>query len=472
MINKKGDFMKKKVTSLLMSLMLSLFVLTACGNNGQEAKEPVENKAQTEESAESTESTEEENADQEADADKEADAEEAKEDASDDSASGETTEIVFWHAMGGGQGEALEKLVKQFEEENPNIKVNLQNQGNYGDLNQILVATMQSPQDLPTITQAYPDWMLQFESADLVTELTDMVKGDNGIEDYEDILPGVREEIEEDGKIMGLPFNKSTEVFWYNKTLFDELGLEVPTTYEELEEVSKKIKEEKDIPGVGFDSLPNYYATYMHNNGVEMDQDLDVASDKSVEAVDYYQRGIKEGYFRIAGTDQYMSGPFANEQVGAYIGSNAGEVYVKDGVEGKFEYAAAPYPAESSVQQGTNIYMFENASEDQKKAAFEFLKFLVSKESQIQFALDTGYMPARTSAVEDSKYKDSDSAIAKILADATKNLYSRPLAPGSQQAYNDIGSTLEQILSNPDADIKAELEAFAPQYQSDFSDAN
>ena len=455
--------MKKKVTSLLMSLMLSLFVLTACGNNGQEAKEPAENKAQTEETAESTE---EENADQEADA------EEAKEDASDDSASGETTEIVFWHAMGGGQGEALEKLVKQFEEENPNIKVNLQNQGNYGDLNQILVATMQSPQDLPTITQAYPDWMLQFQSADLVADLTDMVKGENGIEDYEDILPGVREEIETDGKIMGLPFNKSTEVLWYNKTLFDELGLEVPTTYEELEEVSKKIKEEKDIPGVGFDSLPNYYATYMHNNGLEMDQDLDLAGDKSVEAVEYYQKGIKDGYFRIAGTDQYMSGPFANEQVGAYIGSNAGEVYVKDGVEGKFEYAAAPYPAESSVQQGTNIYMFENASDDQKKAAFEFLKFLVSKESQIQFALDTGYMPARTSAVEDSKYKDSDSAIAKILADATKNLYSRPLAPGSQQAYNDIGSTLEQILSNPDADIKAELEAFAPQYQSDFSDAN
>ncbi|WP_044565828.1 ABC transporter substrate-binding protein [Anaerococcus provencensis] len=456
--------MKKKVTSLLMSLMLSLFVLTACGNNGQEAKEPAETNTQTEETAESTE---EESTDQEADT------EEAKEeDATDDNASGEATEIVFWHAMGGGQGEALEKLVKQFEDENPNIKVNLQNQGNYGDLNQILVATMQSPQDLPTITQAYPDWMLQFQSADLVTDLTDMVKGDNGIEDYEDILPGVREEIEEDGKIMGLPFNKSTEVLWYNKTLFDELGLEVPTTYEELEEVSKKIKEEKDIPGVGFDSLPNYYATYMHNNGVEMDQDLDVAGDESVAAVEYYQKGIKEGYFRIAGTDQYMSGPFANEQVGAYIGSNAGEVYVKDGVEGKFEYAAAPYPAESSVQQGTNIYMFENASDDQKKAAFEFLKFLVSKESQIQFALDTGYMPARTSAVEDSKYKDSDSAIAKILADATKNLYSRPLAPGSQQAYNDIGSTLEQILSNPDADIKAELEAFAPQYQSDFSDAN
>lgn len=456
--------MTKKITSLLMGIMLSLFVLVGCGNDSKEASKPVENNTQTEESAKSTE-------DKTDDADKDDDTKDAKKEDKDEEASDETTEIVFWHAMGGGQGEALEKLVKEFEKENPNIKVNLQNQGNYGDLNQILVATMQSPDDLPTITQAYPDWMLQFQDANLVADLTDMVKGEDGIEDYDDIIPGVREEIEEDGKIVGLPFNKSTEVLWYNKTMFDELGLEVPTTYEQLEEVSKKIKEEKGIPGVGFDSLANFYSTYLHNKGLDMDEDLDVAGEKSVEAVEYYQKGIKDGYFRIAGTDQYMSGPFANEQVGAYIGSNAGEVYIKDGVEDKFEYAAAPYPAESSVQQGTNIYMFDNASEEEKKAAFEFLKFLISKDSQIDFALDTGYIPVRTSAIEDSKYKDSNSAIAKILADATKNLYSRKLAPGSQQAYNDIGSTLEQILSNPDADIKSELEAFTPQYQSDFSEA-
>ena len=341
--------MKKKVTSLLMSLMLSLFVLASCGNNTT-TTETTTKEATTEEASQTT--TEDANKT----------AEVATEETTDTNNAGEETEIVFWHAMGGGQGEALEKLVKQFEEENPNIKVNLQNQGNYGDLNQILVSTMQSPQDLPTITQAYPDWMLQFQSADLVTDLTDMVKGENGIEDYEDILPGVREEIEEDGKIMALPFNKSTEVLWYNKTLFDELGLEVPTNYDELFEASKKIYDEKGIPGVGFDSLSNYYVTYLKNNGdIAMDENLDVASEPSVAAVEYYQNGIKEVYFRIAGTDQYMSGPFANEQVGAYIGSNAGEVYVRDGVDGKFEYAAAPYPAESNVQQGTNIYMFDKA---------------------------------------------------------------------------------------------------------------
>lgn len=449
--------MNKKVYSLLTTLMLSLAVLVGCGNqeaNTDKKADTATNDTKVEEKADDTKDKSKEDKDKK---------EESKNDSEDEKA-----EITFWHAMGGGQGEALENLVADFEKEHPNIKVNLQNQGNYGDLNQILVATMQSPSDLPTITQAYPDWMLQFEDSNLVTDLTDMVKGEDGVEDYDDILPGLREEIEQDGKIMGLPFNKSTEVLWYNKTLFDELDLKVPKNYDELKEVSKKIYEEKNIPGVGFDSLPNFYATYLHNKGLEMDKDLDITSSKSAEAVNYYLDGIKDGYFRIAGTDQYMSGPFANEQVGAYIGSNAGEVYVKDGVEDKFEYNAAIYPAESSVQQGTNIYMFDNADDAQKKAAFEFLKYLTSKEAQIKFALDTGYMPIRKSALEDSEYKDSDSAIAPILADATKNLYSRPLTPGSQQAYNDVGSTLEQILSNPDSDVESELKAFEGQYKSDF----
>src|SRR5699024_8933986 len=143
-------------------------------------------------------------------------------------------------------GEALEKLVKEFEDENPNIKIDLQNQGNYNDLSQKLTATMQSTDDLPTITQAYGDWMLPFMEADLVTDLKPYIENEElAFEDYEDILPGLREETMKDGEITSLPFNKSTEVLWYNKTLFDELGLEVPTTFEELKEVSKKIYEEK-----------------------------------------------------------------------------------------------------------------------------------------------------------------------------------------------------------------------------------
>lgn len=435
--------MKKKL-SLLMALVLSLGAFTACGsNNDKEADTSTDTKVE-----------------EEAKDNKE---EEGKEE------TGKTdgqTEIVFWHAMGGGQGEALENLTKKFEEENPDIKVTLQGQGKYGDLNQILVNSMQSPKDLPTITQAYPDWMLQFKDADMLADLKDYVKND--MDDYDDILPGIREEIEKDGVIEALPFNKSTEVFWYNKTLYDELGLKEPTSFEELKENAKKIYEEKGIPGAGFDSLSNFYLTYLKNKGIEFDENLDVASPESIEAVEYYLEGIKEGYFRIAGTDQHLSGPFANEQVGSFVGSNAGEVYVKEALNDKFEYAAAPYPAEKAFQQGTNIYMFDKASDEEKQAAFKYMQFLASKDSQVEFAIATGYMPARKSAVEDEAYKTSDSKIAPILDKASEKLFSRPLAPGSQQAYNDVASLLESILSNPDANVKAELEAFAPQYKADF----
>ncbi|MSS77648.1 ABC transporter substrate-binding protein [Anaerococcus sp. AGMB00486] len=433
----------KKILKTSLALALSLGVLVGCGGN---------EKANTASNDASNASTEK------------------KESTIVEDLKDKKVEITFWHAMSGGQGEALEKLVKEFEEKNPNIKVNLQNQAAYKDLNQKLTATMQSVDQLPTITQAYPDWMVQFIDGGLVQDLKPYIENEKlKFDNYDDIVEGLRNEVEKDGKIMALPFNKSTEIFWYNKSLFDELGLKVPRNYDELKEVAKKIHDEKGIAGVGFDSLSNYYQTYLENKGIKMDSKLDVTSDVSKEAINYYLDGIKEGYFRIAGSDKYMSAPFANEQVGAYIGSNAGEVYVKDGVQGKFEYEAAAYPAEKSVQQGTNIYMFNNATEEEKTAAYLFLKFLTEKDSQIQFGLDTGYIPVRQSAIKDDAYKNSDSKVAPIIGEATKELYTRVVEPGSQQAYNDTQSFLEKIFSNPEnVDLDKELESFKQTYESAY----
>lgn len=431
-----------KVKKMLAVLLAALFVLTSCGKTTDKessAEVSTEEKSSTEES--SKEITKEE----------------------------KEVEIIFWHAMNGGQEEALTSLTESFMNENPNIKVTLQNQANYGDLSQKITSTMQSPKNLPTITQAYPDWLVGAIKEGLVVDLTSYIDNADkaiALDNKDDILEGLRKGVEIDGGIYGMPFNKSTEVLWYNKTLFDELQLEVPKTFEELKEVSKTIFEKKNIAGVGFDSLSNYYTTYLQNKGVAFDENLDVTGDLSKEACNYYFEGIKGGYFRIAGTDKYLSGPFGNEQVAMYVGSNAGETYVKEGVSGKFEYAVAPYPAEQSVQQGTDIYMFNEASEEQKSAAWEYLKYLTSKDAQVEWATKTGYMPIRKSAIESDAYKNSDSAIAPILAEATKNLYSRPLKDGSQTAYNDVGAMLEALLSSPDNDVEDALNSFKETFES------
>ena len=374
----------------------------------------------------------------------------------------EPAEITFWHAMNGDLEKSLTSLTEKFMAENPNIKVTLQNQSSYKDLQQKITATVASPKDLPTMTQAYPDWMFNPIKDNLVTDLTPYIENETlKFDNYEDILPSFREAAKIDGKIYGMPFNKSTEVLWYNKTLLDELGLKAPTTYDELVQVAKTIKEKKGIAGAGFDSLNTYYTTFLKTEGKTFDSNFDVTDEASAKALNYYLEGVKEGYFRIAGTDNYLSGPFGNGTVAMYVGSNAGENFVKQGVGDKFEVAAAPYPTSASLQQGTDLYVFSSATAEQKTAAYMFLKFLTTKENQITWASQTGYMPVRQSAIDSEEYKKSGSLIAPILSDATKNLYTNPVVSGADAAYREAGTVMETVLANPsNADVTKTLEGF------------
>jgi multiple sugar transport system substrate-binding protein len=382
-------------------------------------------------------------------------------------------EITFWHGMTGEQGKTLTTLTDEFMKANPKIKVNLQNQSSYADLQQKLTSTLQSPKNLPTITQAYPSWLTQAFGDDQVVDLNPYINSKDSKLAFDgwtsDVLPGLRDGVTFDGKTLGMPFNKSTEVLWYNKTMLDSLGIKPPTSYDELAAASKQIQKAKGIPGIGFDSLSNFYITYLKNEGKTFDKNLDVTGPESTKAFEYYGSGINDGSFRIAGTDKYMSGPFGSQKAAMYIGSNAGETFVKQGAAGKFEYSAAPYPAKYALQQGTDIYMFTSASPEQRTAAYLYEKFLTTKDSQVTWALGTGYMPIRKSAIADPKYSGSDSAIAPILADATKNVFTPPVTDGYQQAMDDTEKALESFLAKPNNDVKSALSNFKTTYDSDWN---
>ncbi|MGL4623789.1 MAG: extracellular solute-binding protein [Culicoidibacterales bacterium] len=373
----------------------------------------------------------------------------------------EPVEITFWHAMNGAQEESLTKLTDAFMAENANITVTLQNQSSYPDLQQKLTATQASPANLPTLTQAYPDWMLNAVNDGLVLALDEYITNETiGFDDYEDIVEGFRTATVINDKTYAIPFNKSTELLWYNKTLLDGLGLEAPTTLDELATVAQTVQQETGIVGAGFDALSNYYTTYITNEGEVYDADFDVTGQASQDAVNYYLDGVKEGYFRIAGTDKYLSGPFASETVAMFIGSNAGESFVVSGVDGKFEIGVAPFPAKNKIQQGTDLYVFDSATAEQKTAAFEYLKFMTSAESQLTWATDTGYVPVRTSVLESEAYKTNGSLVTPILEEATQGLFTNPVVEGANATYKESATMMEGILADPTIDVASHLEAF------------
>lgn len=379
----------------------------------------------------------------------------------------EPVEVIYWHAMNGAQEEALTKLTNDFNAANENITIVLQNQSSYADLSQKLTATMASPANLPTITQGYTNWFYDAAQDGLLQDLTPYITNSViGIEDVSDIIQGFMDGAKINDVQYGLPFNKSSEALFYNSDIFEEYGIEAPTTFDDFLAAAKTVAEKSNgaVVGGGFDSLNNYYVTQMINRGHKLDDTLDVTSADSVEVINMYLDGIKGGYLRIAGSDKYLSGPFGNELIAMNIGSTAGETYVKSGAEGKFTPGAVAVPVEKGIQQGTDNFMFANATPEQKTAAFLYMDFLTSAESTLYWAENTGYLPVRTSVIESDAYTSLDSMIAPIAKEITSNMFTIPA--NANAVYNEISVMMEDILSQPNIDLESTLASYQSTIES------
>jgi multiple sugar transport system substrate-binding protein len=379
------------------------------------------------------------------------------------------TTVNFWYSLTGTSQSALQKLTKDFEKKNPNITIKLQSQGgNYSDLQAKLVSGLQSPKDLPTITQAYPGWLYNAAKNNMLVNLTPYVNNKSvGWGSYKN--SGIKKALWDGANIggtqYGVPFNKSVEVLFYNKTLLDKYGVKVPSNMSQLASASAEIyrKSHHKVRGMGFDALNNYYMMQMKETyGKDFNKNLNFAAKDSVKAINYYANGVKAGYFMQAGTQKYMSTPFNNGQVAMFIGSTANEAYLKQGLKKGYVYGVAARPSQMNVQQGTDIYMFKKASAMQKAAAFKYLKFLTSKSSQLYWAKQTGYMPVNTAALNDSAYQQAkNSKIPAILSKTSKKLYFLPVTKNSITAYDQVNVNMQNILAkaskgqNWTSDIKA-----------------
>ncbi len=321
----------------------------------------------------------------------------------------EGLEIHFWHAMGGGLGETIEAICTMFNESNEyGITVVPTYQGGYTDLHAKIMAALQAG-EAPHMGQAYGNNIIIYMQSDQVVQLDSYIYDETyGVEDWEDVLEGYRIENSAypDGHFYSLPCNKSTEVLYYNKTFFEANNLEVPTTWEELKDVSIAASEILGAPAFGYDSLQNMFITWVQQAGgqyTNTDGEILFDSPEAREALQFFVDGVNGGYFRAAGEDQYMSGPFNDQKAVMFIGSTSGAAYVGSD-EFEWDSAQVPFGKEKKViQQGSNMFMFKSTPEEQL-ATFEFMKYFMSPEITVYWAMNTGYLPVRYSARESEEY--------------------------------------------------------------------
>lgn len=386
--------------------------------------------------------------------------------------------VEFWHGMSAKLGETVELLADEFNKTvgaEKGITVVPVFQGGYTDLKQKLTASIKAG-TAPVISQGYSNYIAEFMQAEVVVDLNPYIYDSKvGIENFEDIFPGYRaENCQLDGKTFySLPFNKSTEVIFYNKTFFEENGYEVPKTWDEMAALCKTIYEKTGKPGMGYDSLDNYMITMIQQYGGKYtDAQGHIyysQNDAAVKAINLYKESFDKGYWRIAGEDKYLSGPFGNGDVFMYIGSTAGASYIKPN---GFEWDSAPIPCVSSdkkaaIQQGTNVFLMnQNKSDTEVYAGYEFIKYLVSKDANFIWATNTGYLPIRKSVVESSEYKeylDTTTDTTKVSGPAQGDYYF--YEPGfftpNYSSYDvrvSLRTALEDVLLNG-TDAKAAVDA-------------
>ena len=378
--------------------------------------------------------------------------------------------IEFWHAMSGTNQEAVDALVEQFNSTigaEKNITVKPVYQGQYTDLKTKTTAALKSG-SVPAIAQAYPDWVAEYLQSGSVVNLTPYIENTEvGINDFDDIIASYRAENSqyEGGQFYSLPFNKSTEVLYYNKTFFEENGLTVPTTWEELETLSATIKELTGNPAFGIDSPQNYFITMVQQFGREYTNSQGEVlfgednAKAAIEALELLKRNTDAGYWRLAGEDKYLSGPFMSELVYMYTGSSAGYSHISSA---DFEVGVAPIPQVSDetgavIQQGTNVVVFDqNKSSEEVYAAYEFAKYLASYEGNLAFSTTTSYLPIRESVIASDEYQNyvveaNDQTKVVGPEQADYYFYDPSFYTDTYSSYNvrtAVGQAVEQVVLN------------------------
>src|ERR671937_1894608 len=149
--------------------------------------------------------------------------------------------IVWWHAMGGVNGEAVKKMVDGFNKSQSNIKVEAVFQGSYDDLLSKLNTALAS-NAAPALVQVFDIGQAYMRDSGQVVPMQAFIDRDKF--DTSDFEPAVLNYYKFQDKLQSMPFNSSSAILYYNKDAFKEVGLDPakpPVTFSEVADAAKKL---------------------------------------------------------------------------------------------------------------------------------------------------------------------------------------------------------------------------------------
>lgn len=327
--------------------------------------------------------------------------------------------VEFWHSFGGVAGAALDEIIDNFEAENPDITIEAQEIGNYNDIVTKLQAAIPARRAPDAVIMEVTRYGL-FADRGVLLDLTDYVETDP-LKD--DLYNFAREVGVFEGKNYIVPFNSSTPVLYYNKAIFEQAGLGADTplkTYDDLLAASKQITEKLGDDGITGIAAPGQFARW----GLIMDNDSDLIDSVSgeilldapntIEAYEFMASLVHE--HKVASPDGVTK---ENNGRDAFLAGRVGMMINSTGNYGRSTSALGddlvvlPMPCNKVCAVpigGAGIGILSTSEKEVQDAAYKFVSFAASPESNALWFSETGYMPI-------NKYTPEQPLAAAALAE-------------------------------------------------------
>jgi sn-glycerol 3-phosphate transport system substrate-binding protein len=335
------------------------------------------------------------------------------------------TEIQWWHAMGGKLGERVDEIAAGFNASQKEFKVVPVNKGNYTETMTGAIAAFRAKQH-PHIVQVFEVGTATMMAAKgAVYPVYQLMKDQNLPFDPKNYLPSVTGYYSDSaGNMLSMPFNSSTPVMYYNKTLFKKAGLDPespPKTWPELEVTAKKLQASGVKCGftTGWPSwvlIENFSA--LHNvpiatksNGFDgLDTEFQINSPLHVKMISTMGEWQKSKIFDYGGRRSDGAPKFNTQECAMYMNSSAAQASIR-AIAKDFEFGVAMLPywpdvkgaPQNSIIGGATLWVLAGHPAATYKGVGQFFNYLSQAEIQAKWHQETGYLPITTASYELSK---------------------------------------------------------------------
>lgn len=413
-------------------------------------------------------------------------------------------EITFWakNDTNKTQTEIYEQAIHDFEQLYPNITVNLRLYTDYRRIYNDVITNI-ATNTTPNVCITYPDHIATYLTGNnQVVPLEELFDNDKfglgGSEvkfsspSADDIIPEFLEECRFGGHYYALPFMRSTEACYINKTFVEKLGYTLPDTltWDFVWEVSEAANAQdregnyivngqkvmipfiyKSTDNMMIQMLRQAQAGYSNENGElllfnDTTKEIleEIAEHAGTKAFSTFKISSYPANFLNAGQCVFAIDSTAGA---TWMGSNAPLMDISKDKIVDFETVVMPIPQfdpenPQMISQGPSVCIFNKSNHQEVLASWLFVQFLLTDQVQTAYAETEGYVPVTSRAQESAEYQDylsrcgEDNTLhydikikaTQLLLDNVDNTFVTPVFNGSASLRDAAGQLIENTVKS------------------------